>query len=125
MSEAKTIEEILGLEKARSDAMVAKDLAVLGPLLAEDLVHIHSSGRVDTKQSLLAGMAEGYGAIRCNYTNVRVRAYGDCAITSGEVVMDVKAKLLGNLTLDLIFTNVWVRDGSGWRNAHWHSVKRA
>ena len=58
-------------------------------------------------------------AVGFTYANVKVRRYGDCAIVSGDVIIDTKSRL------DLRFTNVWSKAGGQWRNVHWSSVKRA
>jgi ketosteroid isomerase-like protein len=120
MSDANAIEEILRLEKARSDAIVNKDAAAADKLFADDLVYIHSSGRLDTKQSFVGKLADGSAAYtRFDFSNVKVRVYGNCAIVSGDVLISAGSQL------DLRFTDVWVKGAAGWRNVHWHSVKRA
>mgnify|MGYP000720873844 CR=1 FL=1 len=113
-------EEILQLEKSRTDAILAKDVAALTKLFDDELVYIHSSGRLDTKTSYIDNMKSGKSNYKSfDYANVKVRRYGDCAIVSGDVVIEAGSHL------DLRFTNVWSRSSGQWRNVHWSSVKRA
>ena len=113
-------EEILQLEKSRTDAILAKDTAALEKLFDDDLVYIHSSGRLDTKTSYIDNMKTGKSDYQAfTYSNVKVRRYGDCAIVSGDVIIQASNRL------DLRFTNVWSKAGGTWKNVHWSSVKRA
>ncbi len=116
----KVIEEILRLQQARTDAIQARDGPALQELFDDDLVHIHASGRIDSKDSFIAPLLTGKsGYKRVAYSNVKVRVYGDCAIVTGDVIIE-------NFTqeLDLRYTNVWVKSGSSWRSVSWHSAKR-
>ena len=110
---------ILQLEKQRIEAMMAKNADLLGKLFDDGLVYIHSSGRVDNKTSYLEALMGGkynYHAFTC--TNVKVRLYGDCAIVSGDAMIQVSKRL------DVRFTNVWSRASGQWRNVHWIAVNQ-
>ncbi len=117
---AKVTEEILRMERARTDAILAADGVAMGKIFSDDLVYIHSSGRLDTKTSYIDGLVSGKSSYKAfAFSNVKVRAYGDCAVVSGDAIIDATKS-----RLDLRFTNVWVRSDGVWRNVHWHSVKR-
>ena len=121
VDKAKVIDEILRLQEARTAAILARDGAAMEKLFDDDLVHIHSSGKVDTKASYIEPLVsgtKGYKAIA--YSNVKVRVYGDCAIASGDVIIES----LRPSRLDLRYTNVWVNKGGAWRSVHWASCKR-
>ena len=49
-------ETIIDLDKKRMTAMAQKDVAALKNMLCKGLIYTHSSGRQDTKQSLIEGM---------------------------------------------------------------------
>ena len=115
--------EILRLEKSRVDALTGIDETVLRKLLSDDLVYIHGSGKVDTKESLLAavvGRLSRYHKITCE--DVTVRVCGDTAIVHGTMHID-RGPDHDITRLDLRFTNIWMRAGAGWRNVHTHSSK--
>ena len=52
-------EMIIELDRKRMTAMAEKDTAALKNMLCKSLVYTHSSGRQDTKQSLIEGMESG------------------------------------------------------------------
>ena len=52
-------ETVIDLDKKRMQAMVAKDVAALEAIIADDLIYTHSSARLDTKKSLIEGMVKG------------------------------------------------------------------
>ena len=50
---------VIELDRKRMNAMAQKDIATLNGLLSDDLVYTHSTGRLDTKHSLIG--ADGIG----------------------------------------------------------------
>ena len=50
---------IIALDKERMQAMADKDIGKLKNMLCKDLVYTHSSARLDTKESIIAGMESG------------------------------------------------------------------
>ena len=53
---------IAELERARCKAMVQQDLQMLDQLVADDVVHVHASGRVEDKATLEAGVHRPFAA---------------------------------------------------------------
>ena len=51
--------KIIDLDRQRMTAMVEKDIAKLNNLLADDLVYIRSTARLDTKPRLITGIESG------------------------------------------------------------------
>lgn len=49
MSEANDAAEILRREQERQSALIAADFDRLDEILADDLIHVHGGGNVDTK----------------------------------------------------------------------------
>jgi ketosteroid isomerase-like protein len=114
--------EIERLEDARYAAMIAGDAAILSAMLADGLVYTHSSGATDDKASYIAGVASGkftYHAVERPSETIRV--YGDAALVSGEVRIDVT---VGGVRKQLRsrHLNVWIREKSGWKMAAWEST---
>ena len=107
--------EIRAAEAALYQAMIAKDMAALDTILADDVHYIHSPGFVENKAEYLAGVKKGrydYAAITSR--NVTVKVLGDTAIMHGIVAMKVSETGKPRDLLHLLFTLVWVRDGA-WR----------
>ncbi len=102
--------DVAQLEALRRRAFVDRDLAVLGRLLHERLVYIHSNGNPDSKQSLMEGLRSGkvrYLAFKGE--EPRVEVAGDAAKVVGRVRMTVQA---GSETLDLDSTYYAIYDRS-------------
>ena len=52
-------QKLMDLQYRRFMAMSANDTSLLSKYLADDLVYIHSNGSIDSKTSLLKGIASG------------------------------------------------------------------
>ena len=107
--------EIRATEAALYQAMIAKDIAALDTILADDVHYIHSPGFAENKVEYLAGVQKGrydYEAITSR--NVTIKQLGDIAIMHGIAEMKVSETGKPKERLHLLFTLVWVRDGA-WR----------
>lgn len=64
-------------EKDWASAVVKKDYAVLGRVLADDLQYTHSDGRLDTKESLIESLKSGKQAyLAAEHQSIEVRPMG-------------------------------------------------
>jgi len=107
--------EIRAAEAALYRAMIAKDIAALDTILADEVHYIHSPGFAENKAEYLAGVKKGrydYAAITSR--NVTVKLLGDAALMHGLVEMKVSETGKPRELLHLLFTLVWVRD-QAWR----------
>jgi ketosteroid isomerase-like protein len=117
--------QVKGAEEARFQAMVKGDQAALDRLLAADLTYTHSSGKLETKQELMALIKEGRYQYR-SFTprEMKVRVYGETAVVTGlaevEVTTDGKP-----LALKLRYTNVHLRKDGRWQLVAWESTRVA
>ena len=120
-----TIEtDILALESKRFAAMIAGDLAALEDLFTPHVVYTHSSGAVDSRESILAGIASkkfDYKAF--NPLDQKVFVVGDTALVATTMEMDVVANGVDR-HLSTQATVVWVNTAAGWKFAVWHSTPR-
>ena len=114
--------EISAQEDRRYAAMIAKDVAALEELLAEELVYTHSTGLVDSKRSYIDAIA----ARRFDYRGAKrleenVVDHGDAALVTGQVEIEAVA---GGQTINLNarFTVLYVRQDGSWRFAAWQST---
>ncbi|MFI1705023.1 nuclear transport factor 2 family protein [Streptomyces griseoruber] len=119
MTDATTI---LELDQERREAMIRADVDALAQLLADDVMWIHATARVDTKEGLLASIASGktkYLAI--DSSDETLRFHGGIAFLSA--VADMKCEIAGE-TRDIQnrYTIVYAPAGDGWKVVNWQST---
>ncbi len=117
MSE-KIVLEINRLEKERGRALVAADWPALAALLADDLVHVHTSGATDDKPAYLDAVSTKLQFLKVERIAYRVRCFGDIAVATGTLAQSVRVKGPGTvLDLRMATTQVWaLRDGRWLQN---------
>ncbi|WP_411731058.1 nuclear transport factor 2 family protein [Paeniglutamicibacter sp.] len=106
---------ILDAEAARLDAMIAADLAVLDGLLNESLSYVHSTGRCDSKETLLGFISEGavrYLEIEHELDAVRETVSGLAAVTGTMRMRLVSGGVEKSISTRT--TNLWVTGSSAW-----------
>jgi ketosteroid isomerase-like protein len=114
---------VIDLDKKRMQAMVAKDIATLESLLADDLVYTHSSARLDTKQSLIVGMTSGstvYTGVEPS--DVKAQDLGDTVVLTGVAKIKVTANGTAN-AFGVRFTDVYARRNGRWQMVTWQSTR--
>ncbi len=108
--------EIRRAEQALYRAQVASDVAAIRPLLADDLVYIHSTGVAETKAAYLQAVADRlyeYGTIANR--SARTQVLGDAVFVDGIVDMTVAARGAAKQPIALLFSLLWVRADGTWR----------
>lgn len=117
-----TANEILELEKARCDAMMAANVPALSELFGDDMVWIHASAKADSKAGVLTTIGSGktrYLEINCSEQDVRF--YGDMAIVGG--IADMKLDSAGEIkNLKNRFTIIWRKAATSWQVVNWQST---
>ena len=118
-SEVRSIEtEVLRLDALRVEALLRNDVKALERLYADELIYVHSGGKVDTKKAYLASLAAGnltYVSLRYD-PPARVTVAGrDTAIVTGKAIIEAKTKSGQAMNRTLTTTTVYVRSGSEWR----------
>lgn len=113
---------LLALDDKRFKAMVDMDFATMGEVYADDLVYVHSSAVVDSKQSYFEAIKNGkYRYQTMRKEDVKVRVYGDAAVITGRATIDIVAsgtpKVLRN-----VFVGVYAQRGGKWQMVHWSST---
>ena len=114
---------IIDLDKKRMTAMAQKDVATLKNVLCKGLVYTHSSGRQDTKQSLIEGMESGstvYTAIEPS--EVKAQDLGNAVVLTGVAAISVNSKGKPN-SFRVRFTDVYENQDGTWRMVTWQSTK--
>src|SRR5688572_32370126 len=106
---------IIDLDRKRVTAMAEKDVATLKNVLCKGLVYTHSSGRQDTKQSLIDGMEAGTTV----YTSVvpsevKAQDLGHAVVLTGVAAISVNSGGKPN-SLRVRFTDVYENQNGTWR----------
>lgn len=120
-----TIED---LEKKRFAAQVSKDATVLNKIFADDLIYVHSNGKMDNKETYIASVLNGgsvYSKIDIENISVRVYNNNQTAVVNGKVLV-TQPPVDGKPTLlPLTYLVVYVKDKKkGWQLNSWQSLKR-
>src|SRR5688572_32053011 len=98
---------IIDLDKKRMTAMAEKDVATLKNVLCKGLVYTHSSGRQDTKQSLIDGMEAGTTVYTSmEPSDVKAQDLGNAVVLTGIAAISVNTKGKPN-SFRVRFTDVY------------------
>ncbi len=107
--------ELIGFEQARRQALLASHGERLDALLADDLLHIHTSGAVDTKQSYLAGVREKWEFLKVERSQISIKIYANAATMTGKLEQEIRFRETGTIAkMRGIATQVWVKEGERW-----------
>ena len=108
--------DIRDAEERRCAALLAQDIAALGDLLADDLVHIHGSGATDDKVGFLHGIEHKYDFHAISRGDLTIRIYGDVAVMTGPLSQTISHKGAAERhDIEAMTTQVWLLTESGWR----------
>ena len=114
---------IIDLDKKRMTAMAQKDVAALKNMLCKGLVYTHSSGRQDTKQSLIEGMESGSTVYTSMVpSDVKAQDLGNAVVLTGVAAISVESKGKPN-SFRVRFTDVYENQHGTWRMVTWQSTK--
>lgn len=115
-------DELRATDRRRRDAMIAGDADALAPLLADELVWIHSSGRKDDRKAFL----DRIGSRAAHYHELEV---SDDVVTRHGDVLVHHGNLLGRVSVDGTekalrnrFLSVWKRSGGVLELLAWQST---
>jgi ketosteroid isomerase-like protein len=117
-------QQVTKLENDWVKAMIAKDYAVLGRVLADDYTDSGDpDGSVHTKADMISGLKSGDMAMSSyKYADLKVRVYGNAAIVTGlqTFVSTFKGK---DTSGAFRFTDTWIKKGDSWQCVVEHSSK--
>jgi ketosteroid isomerase-like protein len=121
MTEDFVRQEIMQLETKRIGALTSGDVAALGALMAEDLVHIHGNGHMDGKTDYLSGVESKYKFHRIERGDIKIRVYGDIVIVNGPLSQSVSVNGIDKINeITAVVTQSWVRGDDGWKQNTCH-----
>lgn len=116
-------DDVLRADDRRFEAMRKQDWATLDACLADDLVYVHSTARVESKAEHLGNLRAG----KPHYRGIaprdrKARVVGGVGIVNGVSEMQVE-----NAGKEQRFTvrylAVYAKSGDGWRMTAWQSTK--
>ncbi len=114
--ELSTASEGLACEKARTRALIDRDMDALATVVGDALVYTHASARVDNRETYLARMgSDAFVFVSAEYQDVAIQDHGDVAVVTGRLSMEAVPKGQPTTTQRFRFTGVWKREGGKWR----------
>lgn len=120
-----TIED---LERKRFAAQVAKDGDFLNKIFADDLIYVHSSGKMDNKEAYVGSVLNGssvYSKIDIEAISVRTYNKDQTAVVNGTVFI-TQPPVDKPVVLHLRYLVVYTKDSKkGWQLNSWESTKLA
>lgn len=115
--------KVLASESRRFEAMTRADTAALRPMLANELLYVHSNALKENKlEHLLAIASRKLVYEKMDREQADVRFYGKTALVNG--TLHVQGVLNGNpFALRLFYTAVYRKKRNLWQLVHWQSTK--
>jgi ketosteroid isomerase-like protein len=116
-------QEIRMLEDRRWRAMIEVDVATLDQLLSGELVHNHSSARVDAKSGILNGLKAGQWVYRhVERIEEHIKVFVDTARVTGQVRLTIDNANGLTQIYNNRFLNIWIKRSGEWRMIAWQAT---
>ena len=117
--------EVIAADDRRFQAMTKQDWPALDAALADDLVYVHSSARVESKAEHVGNLKAGKPYYRgASPRERKVRVRGDVAIVNG--ISDMHVENAGKENRFTVrYLAVYARNAGRWQMAAWQSTKIA
>lgn len=104
-----------------ASAVIKKDKAALGKMLADDLVYSHSNGLNETKAQAIAAF-EAAKYEKFDYKPQNIRIYGNTAVVKGDI--DILNTASAPTPTQLNVLQIWVKKGSQWQMVARQATRR-
>ncbi|WP_043458533.1 nuclear transport factor 2 family protein [Azohydromonas australica] len=118
------VETLLSLEQQRCDAIVRQDWSALSALLSSRLVHTHTRGNTDTRESYLDYISRVIETLDVQREELRVIPLGeDAAMLLGRQTNRARRRgQAEEVQVQSAVTQVWAREEDGkWRMVAFHA----
>ena len=124
--ESPDVAAVLRADASRLAAMMAGDGAALGRVLSDELVFVHSDGRIESKADYVRNLMAGDTA----YTNAKTSELRTQQPSAEVVVLigrqDMRKRLGATWSeITLRFLSVWRQEAGTWRMVAWQSMRPA
>ena len=115
--------DVIAADDRRFQAMMKQDWATLDASLADDLVYVHSSARVESKGEHVGNLKAGKPYYRgASPRERKVRVRGDVAIVNG--VSDMHVENAGKeQRFTIRYLAVYAKIADRWQMTAWQSTK--
>ncbi|MFN0037503.1 MAG: nuclear transport factor 2 family protein [Saprospiraceae bacterium] len=122
-AQTKNAQTVLAVEARRFEAMTRADTAALRPMLADELVYVHSNALEENKEAHLAAIASRKLVYeKMEREEADVRFYGKTALVNGAV--KVRGVLNGNaFEVRLVYSAVYRKKRGEWVLVNWQSTR--
>ena len=122
-AQSKSALKVLDAEIARFAAMTKADTIALRPMLADELVYVHSNALKENKLQHLAAIASRKLVYQSmERQDASVRFYGKTALVNGALkvggILNERA-----FDLNLIYVAIYRKKQGAWKLVHWQSTK--
>ena len=110
--------EVSKIDARRVEALLKADLKALDQIYADNMVYVHSAGKIDTKKGYLASLASGnlvYVSISYQPPAKVLVAGSNTAVVTGTASLEVKNKAGKSTQRKLTTTTVYARTAAGWQ----------
>jgi hypothetical protein len=117
-------DELLAFEQARVEATLKANVAQLEAMLADELVWVHSNGKIDSKTSYIQDIANQKS--RCQALQVldsKARIYGEIGLTNGRLLVEFFEEDNSITKLTVLFTVVYRQQAGQWQVISWQTTK--
>ncbi len=106
-----TAQDVLARQQAYLDALHKRDSAAIGLFFADDFTFTDDNGQVLTKAQRLERMKSTPPPASLDFTDLKVRVYGDTALVMGHVTSAAgpNGQAINNRTMW-----VWTKQGGTW-----------
>jgi hypothetical protein len=118
-----TKEDLIKTDQQRHAALLASDTDTLDELFTDDVIYLHSTGVIDTKQAYLDGLKNGVTRyVQIDYQPAQYRMGNGFALIQGKVVMQL---LINGEPKEVRGTiiSTWRFEKQRWRMMSWQATK--
>ncbi|MDX1910446.1 MAG: nuclear transport factor 2 family protein [Saprospiraceae bacterium] len=114
---------VFDTEQHRFEAMMRADTAALRPLLADDLLYVHSNALTENKAAHLEAIAQRTLVYeKIERKSATIRLYGKTALVNGTAA--VRGNLKGNaFEINLLYSALYRKKKGVWQLCNWQSTR--
>ena len=110
------VAEILALDRAFEDAIIAVDASALDRLSHEDLTYTHAGGWIEGKAGFIDHIVTGANSFEViDYDDTEVAVHGDTAVLTCALHLETRDRAGTAGELHFRMTHVWHRGADGWK----------